>query len=133
MNVVNMKYSREPGIKAYTHVSDQYSPFTTQAIPATAHEAPYVLDGLLSNEAGRGVREQYADTDGFTDHVFAICSLLDHTFTPRIRDLRSKRLYIPEPIKKENVLAPLVAGKTFVYAALDDGRTTAISSAAWVK
>ena len=111
MNVVNMKYGRDPGIKAYTHVSDQYAPFATQAIPATAHEAPYILDGLLSNETGRRVREQYADTGGFTDHVFAMCSLLGYTFAPRIRDLPSKRLYVFKLQKQSNVLAPLVAGK----------------------
>ncbi|PSC99268.1 hypothetical protein C7D74_30975, partial [Klebsiella pneumoniae] len=33
--------------------------------PATVSEAPYILDGLLMNEVGRHVREQYADTAGF--------------------------------------------------------------------
>ena len=28
-------------------------PFATQTIPATVHEAPYILDGLLMNETGR--------------------------------------------------------------------------------
>ena len=45
------------------------------------------------NETGRRVREQYADTGGFTDHVFAACSILGYAFVPRIRDLPSKRLY----------------------------------------
>ena len=48
---------------------DRFSPFATQTIPATVHEAPYIFDGLLMNETGRRVREQYADTGGFTDHV----------------------------------------------------------------
>ena len=74
--------------------SDRFSPFATQTIPATVHEAPYILDGLLMNETGRRVREQYADTGGFTDHVFAACSILGYAFVPRIRDLPSKRLYV---------------------------------------
>ena len=111
MNVVNMRYGRTPGIKAYTHVSDQYAPFASQSIPATAHEAPYILDGLLSNETGRNIREQYADTGGFTYHVFAMCSLLGYTFTPRIRDLPSKRLHVFKLQKHNALLAPLVAGK----------------------
>ena len=73
--LVNARYGAEPGVKAYSHVSDRYSPFATQTIPATVHEAPYILDGLLMNETGRRVREQYADTGGFTDHVFAACSI----------------------------------------------------------
>ncbi|SFE97026.1 Transposase and inactivated derivatives, TnpA family [Marinobacter sp. DSM 26671] len=111
MNVVNRRYGIDPGIKGYTHVSDQYAPFSMQAIPATAHEAPYILDGLLSNDAGRRVKEQYADTGGFTDHVFAMCSLLGYRFAPRIRDLPAKRLYAFNPSEVHKTLRPLVAAK----------------------
>ncbi|WP_163435476.1 Tn3 family transposase, partial [Escherichia coli] len=52
MNLVNAKYGNDPGLKAYTHLSDQFAPFATQLIPATVSEAPYILDGLLMNEAG---------------------------------------------------------------------------------
>ena len=97
MNLINAKYGQEPGLKAYTHVSDQYAPFATQVIPATVSEAPYILDGLLMNEAGRKIKEQYADTGGFTDLVFAVTSLLGYLFRPRIRDLASKRLHVFEP------------------------------------
>lgn len=75
MNLVNAKYGNEAGLKAYTHLSDQFSPFATQAIPATVNEAPFILDGLLMNETGRRIREQYADTGGFTDHVFSESTL----------------------------------------------------------
>ena len=61
MNLINAKYSQNPGIKAYTHVSDQFGPFASQTIPATVNEAPYILDGLLMNPTGRRIREQYAD------------------------------------------------------------------------
>jgi hypothetical protein len=94
MNLINAKYGSEPGLKAYTHVSDQFGPFATQVIPATVNEAPYILDGLLLNEAGKKVREQYADTGGFTDLVFATTSLLGYLFRPRIRDLTSKKLHV---------------------------------------
>ncbi len=94
MNLINAKYGHEPGLKAYTHVSDQYGPFATQVIPATVNEAPYVLDGLLMNPTGKGIKEQYADIGGFTDLVFAATSLLGYLFIPRIRDLPSKRLHV---------------------------------------
>ena len=45
---------------------DPFTPFATHTIPATVHEVPCTLDGLLMNEAGRRVREPYADTGGFT-------------------------------------------------------------------
>jgi TnpA family transposase len=111
INLVNNKYSRTPGVKAYTHLSDQYGPFFTQTIPATAPEAPYIIDGLVANESGRRVREQYADTGGFTDHVFAMCSILGYQFAPRIRDLPSKRLYAFKSSEVHPSLTPLVASK----------------------
>ena len=111
LNLVNARYGTEPGLKAYSHVSDRFSPFATQTIPATVHEAPYILDGLLMNETGRRVREQYADTGGFTDHVFAACSILGYAVVPRIRDLPSKRLYVFERAGVPKQLRPLVGGK----------------------
>ena len=40
-------------------------------------------DGLLMNEPGRKIKEQYVDTGGFTDHVFAVTALLGFQFIPR--------------------------------------------------
>jgi len=111
MNLINAKYGSEPGLKAYTHVSDQFGPFATQNIPATVSEAPYVLDGLLMNETGRKIKEQYADTGGFTDHVFAVTALLSYRFIPRIRDLPSKRLYLFDPSAAPKELRGLIGGK----------------------
>ncbi len=111
MNLINAKYGREPGLKAYTHVSDQFAPFAIQTIPATVSEAPYILDGLLMNETGKRIREQYADTGGFTDHVFAVTSILGYRFIPRIRDLPSKRLYVFDPANSPKELRGLLGGK----------------------
>lgn len=111
MNLINAKYGREPGLKAYTHVSDQFAPFAIQTIPATVSEAPYILDGLLMNETGKRIREQYADTGGFTDHVFAVTSILGYQFIPRIRDLPSKRLYVFDPANSPTELRGLLGGK----------------------
>jgi TnpA family transposase len=111
MNLINAKYGRDPGLKAYTHVSDQFAPFAIQTIPATVSEAPYILDGLLMNETGKRIREQYADTGGFTDHVFAVTSILGYQFIPRIRDLPSKRLYVFDPANSPKELRGLLGGK----------------------
>jgi len=111
MNLINARYGHEPGLKAYTHVSDQFGPFATQTIPATVSEAPYILDGLLMTDAGRRVNEQYADTGGFTDHVFAVTALLDFQFIPRIRDLPSKRLYLFDSASCPKELKGLIGGK----------------------
>ena len=89
---INAKYGADPGQKIYTHVSDQYAPFHSQLISATAAEAPHVLDGLLHNASSLDIHEHYTDTGGATDHVFTLCHLLGYRFVPRIRDLADRRL-----------------------------------------
>lgn len=111
MNTVNARYGNDPGIKAYTHVNDRFAPFASQSIPATVSEAPYLLDGLTMNEAGRRIEEQYADTGGFTDHLFGISAMLGYRLVLRIRDLPSKRLYVFDPAATPTELRPLVGGK----------------------
>ena len=92
--LVNLHYGQDPGVKFYTHLSDQFGPFHTKVIAATANEAPYVLDGLLYHQSSLVINEHYTDTGGFSDHVFAMCRLLGFRFAPRIRDLKEKRLYV---------------------------------------
>jgi TnpA family transposase len=111
MNLINAKYGIIPGVKAYTHISDQYGPFAIRTIPATAHEAPYILDGLTMNDTGKRIREHYADTGGFTDHVFAMCALLGYQFAPRLRNLSSLRLYGMKGITIPKIMKELVTAK----------------------
>ncbi len=108
--LVNLHYGQDPGVKFYTHLSDQFGPFHTNVIAATANEAPYVLDGLLCHQSSLVINEHYTDTGGFSDHVFAMCRLLGFHFAPRIRDLKEKRLYILPGMTVPPELTSLVAG-----------------------
>src|SRR3546814_955052 len=65
----------------------------------------------ILNDAGRRVRQHFADTGGFTDHVFAACALLGYRFAPRIRDLPQKRLYAFTPNATPANVRALVGGK----------------------
>jgi len=131
LNLINAKYGSEPSLKAYTHVSDQFGPFATQNIPATVSEAPYILDGLLMNEAGRKIREQYADTCGVTDHVFAVTSLLGFRTIPRIRDLQSKRLSLFDPVSAPNELRGQIGGKIREALIVQNWPRRSAKSGAW--
>lgn len=114
--LVNLHYGQDPGVKFYTHLSDQFGPFHTKVIAATANEAPHVLDGLLYHESSLVINEHYTDTGGFSDHVFGECSLLGFRFAPRIRDLKEKRLYSLPGVTVPPELAPLVAGSVNLQA-----------------
>ena len=95
----------------YTHISDQYSPFYTQPIIATARDATYVIDGLLYHQSDLSIEEIYTDTAGFTDLVFALCHLLGKRFEPRIRDLPDKKLYSVEHPSQYKALLPIIGGR----------------------
>jgi TnpA family transposase len=116
---VNLHYGQDPGVKFYTHLSDQFGPFHSKVIAATANEAPHVLDGLLYHKSSLVINEHYTDTGGFSDHVFAMCHLLGFRFAPRIRDLKEKRLYILPGMTVPPELASLVAGAINLRALSD--------------
>jgi hypothetical protein len=44
---VNPKYGSEPGRMIYTHISDQYSPYSSKLVNVGIRDSTYVLDGLL--------------------------------------------------------------------------------------
>jgi len=107
---INPKYGAEPGRLFYTHVSDQYTPFSSQLINVGVRDATYVLDGLLYHESDLRIAEHYTDTAGFTDHLFGLMPLLGYRFAPRIRDLSDTKLYVPPGSPVYEALQPLLGG-----------------------
>jgi TnpA family transposase len=112
---INARHGNEPGVTFYTHLSDQFGPYYTKVIAATASEAPHVLDGLLYHQTGLETEEHYTDTGGATDHVFGLCHLFGFRFAPRIRDLKDRRLYLFPGQKPHPMLDPLVGGFADVH------------------
>lgn len=108
---VNARYGVDPGFSFYTHVSDQHAPYHVRVISASAHEAPYVLDGLLHHGSSLPLAEHYTDTGGATDHVFALCAMLGFRFCPRLRDFPDRRLISIAPSAAYPTLAPLLGKK----------------------
>lgn len=98
----------EKAIGIYTHVSDQYSVFSTKVISCSPREALYVLDGLLENNTILQLREHTTDTHGYTEIIFALCYLLGYSFMPRIRDLADQQLYRVDKSFDYGVFTPLL-------------------------
>ena len=98
----------EKAIGIYTHVSDQYSVFSTQVISCSPREALYVLDGLLENNTTLRIQQHTTDTHGYTEIVFALCHLLGYEFMPRIRDLKDQQLYRIDHSFDYGVFRPLL-------------------------
>lgn len=106
---INPKYGSEPGRTFYTHISDQYAPFSTKVINVGIRDSTYVLDGLLHHESDLRIEEHYTDTAGFTDHVFGLMHLLGFHFAPRIRDLSDTKLFVPKGDVVYDALKPMIS------------------------
>jgi len=98
----NIASTRAPAIRradgnqalsVYTHVSDQFSTFSSQVISCRKHESLYVLSGLLLNDTILHPQFHHTDTGGVTDHTFALCHLVGFEFMPRIKDLPNQSLF----------------------------------------
>ena len=98
----------EKAIGIYTHVSDQYSVFSTKVISCSPREALYVLDGLLENNTVLKIRQHTTDTHGYTEIIFALCHLLGFYFMPCIRDLKDQQLYRIDRHHDYGVFTPLL-------------------------
>ena len=107
---INPKYGTEPGKMIYTHIADNYAPFSTNMVNVGVRDSTYVLDGLLYHESDLRIEEHYTDTVGFTDHVFALMHVLGFRFAPRIRDLGDTKLYIPGVIADYPSLKSMIGG-----------------------
>jgi TnpA family transposase len=106
-------YQKAIGI--YTHVSDQYSVFSTKVISCSPREALYVLDGLLENNTILQLHKHTTDTHGYTELIFALCYLLGYEFMPRIRDLKDQQLYRVEKNFDYGVFTPLLNKTADIY------------------
>jgi len=97
-------------ITLYTHLSDQFGVFATQAISCAPREAGYVLDGLLENDTLIRPLVHTTDTHGFTEQLFGLCHLLGIAFMPRLKDLPDQHLYKLDKQADHGVLEPLFRG-----------------------
>ena len=91
--------------------SGQYGSLHTQVISATASEAPYVLDGLhpQAHQTSLRIAEHYTPTPLAPPTTCSVCAtLLGHRFSPRIKDLKERKLYAVEKPDTYPVLKPLI-------------------------
>ncbi|WP_301337336.1 Tn3 family transposase, partial [Salmonella enterica] len=92
---VNPKYGSEPGRLFYTHISDQYAPFSTRVVNVGVRDSTYVLDGLLYHESDLRIEEHYTDTARFTDPGFALMHSLGLPLAPHTPHLRPTHHDLP--------------------------------------
>jgi len=113
-SVLNQRYSTRFGdvaLEFYTFMADNYAPFYSLPMECTDRDAPYVLDGILYNETELSLNEHYTDTHGFTEINFAAFAMYGKTFSPRIKNVKTQRIYRIDTQKDYGSLLPLVCAK----------------------
>src|SRR2546427_5668918 len=124
------------GLTVYSHLSNQGTQFWVDVVNCQLREATFVLDGLLYQDAPP-IEEHYTDTEGFTDLVFGLCTILGKRFAPRLRDLPDQALYRARkagdygplnPLLRQSVRSELIARHwddlNRLAASLKDGLAT---------
>lgn len=109
------------GLTFYSWSSDQLSQYGSKPVIITARDATYVLDAILGNETELAILEHTTDTAGATEIIFALFDLLGLRFTPRLRDIGSRRLYRCGAIDLQNYprLQPHIKGRINRQRVLD--------------
>jgi TnpA family transposase len=109
------------GLTFYSWTSDQLSQYGSKPVIITARDATYVLDAILGNETELAILEHTTDTAGATEIIFALFDLLGLRFTPRLRDIGSRRLYRSGTIDLHNYprLHPHITGRINRQRVLD--------------
>jgi TnpA family transposase len=109
------------GLTFYSWSSDQLSQYGSKPVIITARDATYVLDAILGNETELAILEHTTDTAGATEIIFALFDLLGLRFTPRLRDIGSRRLYRCGAIDLQNYprLQPHMKGRINRQRVLD--------------
>ncbi len=109
------------GLTFYSWTSDQLSQYGSKPVIITARDATYVLDAILGNETELAIVEHTTDTAGATEMIFALFDLLGLRFTPRLRDIGSRRLYRSGAIDLHNYprLQPHITGRINRQRVLD--------------
>ena len=109
------------GLTFYSWTSDQLSQYGSKPVIITARDATYVLDAILGNETELAILEHTTDTAGATEIIFALFDLLGLRFTPRLRDIGSRRLYRSGTIDLHNYprLQPHITGRINRQRVLD--------------
>ncbi len=106
----NAKHGSDPGLLLYGHQSDRFGGFGLQPISPSIGEALYILDAILHHETTLKIIEHHTDTAGAVDHIFALFHMQGIRFSPRMRDLAERKIYLLPGSTHYEVFSPLIGG-----------------------
>lgn len=99
------------GVMIYWHVDKRSTCIYSQLKKCSSSEVASMIEGVLRHCTNMKVEKQYVDTHGQSEVAFAFCRLLGFDLMPRLKNISSQKLYLPDiSIKKQlNNLLPILS------------------------
>lgn len=98
---------RTSAVGTYTHVIDQWAIIYDQPVQLNQRQAGVAIDGAL-NQKVSDLQRLSVDTHGFTHFAMAAAKLLGFDLAPRLSDIASRKLYLPDGVAVPVRLEPMV-------------------------
>ncbi len=98
---------RTPAVGTYTHVVDQWAIIYDQPVLLNLRQAGVAIEGALNQKVCE-LQRLAVDTHGFTHFAMAAAKLLGFDLAPRLADLATRKLYLPDGVAVPQTLEPMV-------------------------
>ena len=84
------------GVMIYWHVEGQSVCIYSQLKRCSSSEVSSMIEGVLRHQTDMDIQKSYTDTHGQSEVGFAFCYLLGFDLMPRLKNMASQKLYLPE-------------------------------------
>ena len=84
------------GVMIYWHVEAQSLCIYSQLKRCSSSEVSSMIEGVLRHQTDMTIEKSYTDSHGQSEVGFAFCYLLGFDLMPRLKNMASQKLYIPE-------------------------------------
>ncbi|MFQ5853144.1 MAG: Tn3 family transposase, partial [Candidatus Binatia bacterium] len=89
------------GVMIYWHVERKAACIYSQLKQCSSSEVAAMIEGVLRHCTDMAVEKQYVDSHGQSHVAFAFCHLLGFKLLPRLKAIRSQKLYRPQAGQSE--------------------------------
>ena len=97
------------GMGVYTHARGDSALIYNQPLPLGQREAGAASEGMMRHVSNQVLEHLAVDTLGYTDFAMGLCKLLGFDLCPRLKDLRYRRLHVPNGMSIPDELLGVVS------------------------
>ena len=84
------------GVMIYWHVDKKSTCIYSQLKRCSSSEVANMIEGVLRHCTDKSIQKQFVDTHGQSEVAFAFCHLLGFDLMPRLKNIATQKLYLPD-------------------------------------